>query len=222
MMRARALPVLMFGVVSLMLGCGSSPPPTSNSGKTATAEPTKVEAPSDEPTKPADKADDATAKREKLAADAVKILRGPDVTPPDAGSMATHEFSEAEYGLPKEHRVGLGALTDPDVDYSQYGQIVAATLRSEPTRTSLARKCGMDIEKLLVFDRKKAISTQKLMEACKVGKEALNARKPEDVHPIALMLSLGVLELLEQRGNATPSEKELARFLVQFDPAWHR
>lgn len=222
MKRTHALPVLMLGAVGLMLGCGSSPPPTSNSGKTATPEPTKVEAPSEQPAKPADKPDEATAKREKLAADAVGVLRGPDVTPPDAGSMATHEFSEADYGLPKDHRIGLAALTDPDVDYSQYGQIVAATLRTEPTKSYLAKRCGMDIEALIVFDRKKATSTKKLMEACKVGKEALNGRKPEEVHPIALMLSLGVLELLEQRGNATPSEKELARFLVQFDPDWHR
>lgn len=210
------------GCLTLMLGCASAAPATSKDPEVVNAAPASDKAPDAKPEKAAETPVTPDSKREQLAADAVKVLRDPKVTAEDAGSMATNEFGQPEYGIPEHPRKELAALTDPDVDYSQYGAIVAQAVGNDPMKRVLERKCGTKVNELLALDKNKANGTTQVLTLCKAGNESLNGRKPQQVRALSLLLSIGVLELLEERGAPSPSEKALARFLVQFDPAWHR
>ena len=210
---------LVLGCITLMFGCASTPPPASKEPAPVSAAPAPEKTPDTSPSKAADAPD---SKREQLAANALKVLREPGVTAEDAGSMATNELGQSEYGIPDRPRKELAALTDPDVDYSQYGAIVTQAVGNDPMKRVLERKCGTTVKELLALDKDKANGVTQVLTLCKAGNESLNGRKPQQVRALSLLLSIGVLELLEERGAPSPSEKALARFLVQFDPAWHR
>jgi len=213
----------LLGFVCVMLGCGSKPPPGTKEPTTPAAATTADKAPAAKPdatataeTKPEAKPD-PVAKRAEQAAKAIAVLREEE-SPSFAGKMATNELAEPVYELPADLRKGLAAFTSPDIDPSQYGRILVAYIDEDPVKSVLERKCGLKTKDLLALDAKKAAGVKKILASCKVGEEALNGRKPEQVRPNALLLSLAVLELLEQRGAPSADEKAIARFLVQYDP----
>ena len=213
----------------MVAGCGGTSAPIE--APAAPSMPSAPEAPSAPPERTATppppteaaagkQLDEAAQKREQLAAKALEVMRGEDVDDAQAGKMAAAELSEADYALPSEIAKGLGAIVSSRVDPSQRMMIIAAILHEPPTPAALERACSPAYIKLLERMLREGPSldlTSQIVETCKAD-EAVAGRDGATLHPLTVLLTVGVLELLAapNRGPRTPSEVELARYLLQF------
>lgn len=218
----------------MAIGCGGSQPPAVSPGpaehnaKPAAASTTPAPKPASEavasqsparaPTRSA--ADQAAdAKRAQAAAKAIEVLGKNDVEKDMLPRAAATELSEAEYGLPEQVRKGLAAIGGGRMDPSQILRIIQAMVEEEPLAPALQGLCGKPAR--TVLSDAKALSAQgrtgsALARCNQKPVDALGSLDPGKVQVEAALLSVALLNVIEQRGGATEPERKLVRMLAGF------
>jgi len=219
----------------MAIGCGGSQPPAVSPGPAeqnaqpaaasttpvaskpaseAVASPTPATAPT---RSAADQA--ADAKRAQAAAKAIEVLSKSDVDKDMLPRAAASELSEADYGLPQEIRKGLAAIGGGRMDPSQILRIIQAIVEEEPLASALQSLCGKPAR--TVLSDAKALSAQgrtgsALARCNQKPADVLGSLDPGKVQVEAALLSVALLNVIQQRGGATEPERKLVRMLAGF------